>query len=201
MFRRKPAEPTTPVEWLIVGLGNPGAEYKGTRHNVGFDVVERLAARHRIKVDRGRQKAMVGVGAVDGVTCALAKPLTFMNLSGQSVAPLMRHFGLLPSRVLVIADDLDLPTGKLRLREKGGSGGHNGHKSVSGALGTQEYPRIRIGIGNPDDPTIEHVLSRFKPEERVDIDRSIDVVLDVIELVVTNRWEEALHRVAEDNKG
>jgi PTH1 family peptidyl-tRNA hydrolase len=188
------------VEWLIVGLGNPGAEYKGTRHNVCFDVIEHLASRHRIKVDRGRQRAMVGVGQVEGVPCALAKPLTFMNLSGQSVAPLMRHFNVKPARVLVIADDLDLPVGKIRLREKGGSGGHNGHKSLAQGLGTQDYPRIRVGIGNTEDPTIEHVLSRFTPEERVDIDRAIRIVSEVVEMVVSGQWEEALVKVASENK-
>lgn len=185
---------------MVVGLGNPGAEYKGTRHNVGFDVVELLASRHRIKVDRGRQRAMVGVGQIEGVPCVLAKPLTFMNLSGQSVAPLMRHFGLTPARVLVIADDLDLPVGKIRLREKGGSGGHNGHKSLSQALGTQDYPRIRVGIGNTDDATIDHVLSRFKPEERVDIDRALGIVAEVVEMVVSGQWEAALVKVASENK-
>lgn len=192
MFRRKPPEPTLPVEWMIVGLGNPGPEYRGTRHNVGFDVIDALASRHRIRVDRGKQRSLVGTGTIDGVSCALVKPLTFMNLSGQAVAPLARQMGVPPARILVVADDLDLAVARIRLREKGGSGGHNGHKSLIHSLGTQDYPRIRIGIGNPDEPTVDHVLSRFTPEERVDIDRAIQAAVGIVELVVSGSWQLAL---------
>ncbi len=199
MFRKKSAAPVLPPTWLIVGLGNPGPEYRSTRHNVGFDVVDRLADRNGIKVNTGRQRALVGTGTVNGEPCALAKPMTFMNVSGESVAPLARHFGLKPNRILVIADDLDLPVGRIRLREKGGSGGHNGHKSLIGALGTEEYPRIRLGIGKGGDETIDHVLSKFHPEERVDIERAITAVAKVAELVVSGSWAEAMLEVERHN--
>src|SRR5690348_5380971 len=121
MFRRKPPSPPPQIEWMIVGLGNPGAEYRGTRHNVGFAVIELLADRHKIKLDRGRNRAIVGTGEIDGHAVALVKPTTYMNLSGQAVAPLAKGFNLKPDHILVIADDLDLPLGKLRLRAKGSS--------------------------------------------------------------------------------
>lgn len=201
MFRRKPPEPQTPPEWLIVGLGNPGPEYRGTRHNVGFEAIDRLAERHRIKVDRGRQRAMVGTGVIEGVSCAVAKPLTFMNLSGQSVAPLLRHFALKPERLIVVADDLDLPVGKVRMREKGGSGGHNGHKSLIQSLGTQDYPRIRIGIGNAEDETVEHVLSRFHSDERADVSQAIEATAEAIESVIRGEWGQAMEAIARFNDG
>lgn len=174
MFRRKPKEPLPPPEWLIVGLGNPGPEYAHTRHNVGFDVVERLAARHRVKMETRKHRAVYGVGTVAGTAMALAKPLTYMNLSGQAVAPLLREFGLGPDRLLVVADELDFPVGRVQLRPKGGPAGHNGHRSLIGALGTEEYARVRIGIDKGEGATVDHVLNRFSPDER----RLIDEVFE-----------------------
>ncbi len=193
MFRRKPPEPTLPLEWIIVGLGNPGPQYKGTRHNVGFEVVERLADRHRIKLDKGRSKAITGQGQVEGVGALLMKPLTYMNLSGQSVGPLARQLGIGPQRILVIADDLDMVTGKVRLREKGSSGGHNGHKSLIQSLGTEEYPRIKIGIGNTKGETIDHVLSRFTPDERSSINDAIELAVRCIEALLRDGWSAGIH--------
>src|SRR5579885_3569272 len=111
MFRRKQLTPQT-IEWMVVGLGNPGGEYRGTRHNVGFAVVEALAEKHKIKLNRGRSRAVLGTGEIEGHAVALVKPMTFMNLSGQAVGPLARQFNLKPSHILVVADDLDLPVGK-----------------------------------------------------------------------------------------
>lgn len=166
---------------MVLGLGNPGPQYRHTRHNVGFDLIDRLAAKHKIRVDRSMQKALTGVGRIGMHTVALVKPLTYMNLSGQSAAPLMRHWGLKPEQIIVISDDLDLPVGKTRLRLKGSPGGHNGHKSLVQSLGTQEYPRLKIGIGNTDDPTIDHVLGRFHPDDRALIESALDRGVQVIE--------------------
>ena len=185
---------------MIVGLGNPGAEYRGTRHNVGFAVIEQLADRHRIKLDRGRNRALVGSGAIDGHAVALVKPTTYMNLSGQAVAPLAKHFNVKPDHILVIADDLDLPIGKLRLRAKGSSGGHNGHKSVSASLQTTEYPRIKIGIGKAEGETIDHVLSTFDRDERECADQAVRTSVEVAEAVCRGSWEEALKIVEQYNK-
>lgn len=174
MFRKKPPTPSLPPEWLVVGLGNPGPEYRGTRHNVGFDLIDRLADRGRIKLDRSKHQARFGVGTLFDTAVVLAKPLTFMNLSGRAVAPLMREYGLKPDRVLVLADDTDLAVGRIRLRAEGSAGGHNGHKSLIASLGTQAYPRLKIGIGRTSkEETIDHVLGPFKPDERVDIDAAL----------------------------
>ena len=200
MFRRKAPSPPPTIEWLVVGLGNPGAEYRGTRHNVGFAVVELLADRHRIKLDRGRNRAIVGTGEIEGHNVALVKPTTYMNLSGQAVGPLARGFNLKPQHVLVIADDLDLPLGKLRLRSKGSSGGHNGHKSVAQYLQTTEYPRIKVGIGGGEGQTIDHVLSTFRREERECAEQAVRTSTDIAELVVSNRWEDALKMLEAYNK-
>ena len=184
MFRKKPPAPTLPPEWLVVGLGNPGPEYKGTRHNVGFELIDRLAERHRIKLDHSKHQARYGVGTLFETPVVLVKPLTFMNLSGRAVAPLMRDFALRPERVLVVADDTDLAPGRLRLRAEGSAGGHNGHKSLIATLGTQAYPRLKIGIGRTaKDETIDHVLGPFHPDERPDIDvalRRCETVLETL---------------------
>ena len=143
-FRHQPqVEPA----WLIVGLGNPGPEYRGTRHNLGFELIDRLAELHKIKLDKSKHRARFGLGAIDGHPVALVKPMTYVNLSGQAVAPLMRDFRLKPERVLVVADETDLHLGRIRLKPKGSAGGHNGHKSLIASLQTTEYPRLRIGIG------------------------------------------------------
>lgn len=202
MFRRKPIVPSVPPSWLIVGLGNPGPEYAGTRHNVGFEVVDMLAQRFRIKLDTRRHKAVYGVGLIAGESVVLAKPLTFMNLSGVAVAPLAREFQLAPERVLVVADDLDLDIGRTRMKPKGGAGGHNGHKSLIASLGTGDYPRIRIGIGKgkPGD-TIDHVLSRFAPGERELIEDAKERAADGIETMVREGLERALTAINTRQQG
>jgi peptidyl-tRNA hydrolase, PTH1 family len=194
MFRRKPQEPLSPPEFLVVGLGNPGPQYRHTRHNVGFDVVDALGAKHGIKVIQNRSRALTGVGKIGDKVALLVKPLTYMNLSGQSVAPLAKAHGIPPERVLVVADDLDLDVGRVRLKPKGSSGGHNGHKSIIHSLGSQEYPRIKIGIGKEGE-TIDHVLSRFSPEERVDIDRAVAKSVEGIEAFLSQGLDAALNRV------
>jgi PTH1 family peptidyl-tRNA hydrolase len=191
MFRR----PRTAVRHLIVGLGNPGPEYAGTRHNVGFMVVELLSQRHRIPIKTAQHGARVGVGVIGDEHVALVKPLTFMNLSGRAVAPLMNRHGLAPGDLLVIYDDADLPVGKIRLRARGSAGGHGGLKSIIGALGSSEFPRVRIGIGRSSGgDMIEHVLTRFGPQEREPIGRAIERAADAVEYMLAHGTEAAMNR-------
>ena len=179
-FRRKPAAPSLHPTRLVVGLGNPGAEYKGTRHNIGFEVVEAVARAAKAALKTMRHRAQFGFALLGDTPVALVKPLTYMNLSGDAVRELARHYGIAPVSVLVISDDLDLPVGKVRMRLEGSSGGHNGHKSLVQALATNVYPRIRVGIGKSENPTIDHVLTRFRPDERKDIDEAIEVCISAI---------------------
>lgn len=158
---------------------------------MGFEVVEELAKRHRLPLNRSKHSGLVASGAIGGVPVLLLKPLTYMNLSGRSVAAHAREHELPPARVLVVADDLDLPTGKVRMRPKGSAGGHNGHKSIIEKLGTTEYPRLRIGIGS-EGPAIEHVLSRFEPEERPLIQAAVVRAADAIEVLLRDGLEPAI---------
>jgi peptidyl-tRNA hydrolase, PTH1 family len=149
--------------FLIVGLGNPGREYKETRHNVGFMVVDRLCQKWGVKPSRLQSKALVAQTLVEEEKIILAKPQTFMNLSGEAVGPLMRYYKLELSQLIVIHDDLDLPLGTLRLRPGGGSGGQKGLNSIIQKLGTQDFPRMRIGIGRPPGrmDAADYVLQSF----------------------------------------
>lgn len=202
MFRRKvdPSQ-SVPVDWMVVGLGNPGPEYKSTRHNIGFDAVERFAESQGLALKSGRSKSLTGRGLVGSVCVLLVKPLTYMNLSGQAVAPLARSEGVPPERIVVISDDLDLPLGRIRLRDSGGAGGHNGHKSIQSSLGTQSYPRLRIGIGRSDDETVDHVLSKFHPDERGTAVDACKVAAEILAEVVQGNWNQALELQDRWNKG
>jgi len=194
MFR-KLSKPTEPPQWLIVGLGNPGAEYNNTRHNVGFEVIDRLAEGNRIKLDRSKHMARFGVGRVGETTVVLVKPLTYMNLSGRAVAPLAREYGLKPDRVLVIADDLALRLGRLRLKPGGGAGGHNGHKSLIHSLGTEEYPRLKVGIGSAQGQTIDFVLGKFERDEIDTIRLAIQNAADGVQTVVQYGIEAGMNQI------
>jgi PTH1 family peptidyl-tRNA hydrolase len=198
MFRRKPPSPTTTPEWIVVGLGNPGPEFRGTRHNLGFEVIDTLAQAFRIKLDRSKHHARYGVGELGGRVVVLVKPMTFVNLSGSAVAPFMRSYGIKPDHVLVIADDLDMDLGRVRLKPKGSAGGHNGHKSIIAALGTTDYPRLKIGIGSVDrSETIGHVLGGFNRQERDVIDLALRRAFDGVVRVVEQGLEAGMNLVNE----
>ncbi|MEG0864767.1 MAG: aminoacyl-tRNA hydrolase [Clostridia bacterium] len=153
---------------LIVGLGNPGAQYAHTRHNVGFDVLEALSAKLGIPIVRKRDNALVGEGTINGQRVALALPQTFMNLSGQAVSRLMHWYKVEPQNLLVIYDDIDLPQSTVRVRKNGSAGTHNGMRSIVQELGYDSFPRIRVGVGDrkPGYDLADWVLSRYLPEER-----------------------------------
>jgi PTH1 family peptidyl-tRNA hydrolase len=183
--------------WVIVGLGNPGEEYARTRHNLGFQVVNELARRHRLAFDDKRAKARVAAGQIAGQRVALAKPFTYMNLIGQSVVGLCQWYKVDPQReLLVIYDDLDLPFGVLRLRERGSPGTHNGMKSVIGQLGSQLFPRIRVGIGQgpPGRDAASYVLGRFTREEEAALPEIHARVADAVEVIVREGFTVAMNR-------
>lgn len=161
---------------LIVGLGNPGGKYEHTRHNVGFDAIDECAKIMDIDLNESKFKGVYGKGNYKGETVFLLKPLTFMNLSGESVRPLMDYFKINIEDVVVIYDDLDLPVGKIRLRQKGGHGGHNGMRSLISHLGTDKFNRIRIGIDRPEpgESVANYVLNTFRSEERPPILEAIE---------------------------
>ncbi|MDR7415990.1 MAG: aminoacyl-tRNA hydrolase [Armatimonadota bacterium] len=180
--------------WLVVGLGNPGRRYRGTRHNVGWEVVDRLCARWGIGVSQQEEEALVGKGEIGGLAVLLAKPLTYMNRSGEAVRGLVDRYGVRPQEVLVIYDDVDLPVGAIRIRPRGSSGGHHGMASVLEALGTSEIPRVRVGIGRPSGDAAEYVLSRFSPEERPLIREAVERAADAVETILREGLEAAMNR-------
>ena len=170
---------------LIVGLGNPGQEYSATRHNLGFLCLDRLATKHRLRFTGKRGKSVLARGAISGHDVALAKPQTYMNLSGESVRDLLRIYKMPTSALLVVYDDVDLPTGTVRIRERGGPGTHNGMRSLVDELGTTEFPRLRIGVGMPTngEKLADYVLGLPPPEERVVLDEALDRGVEAIETV------------------
>jgi peptidyl-tRNA hydrolase, PTH1 family len=161
---------------LIVGLGNPGKQYDQTRHNIGFTVIDELAKRFHIALDQAKFKGLYGSTIINGEKIFLLKPLTYMNLSGESIGPFMDYFQIDLDDLLVIYDDLDLPVGKIRLRQKGSAGGHNGIKSAIAHLGTQQFNRIRVGINRPSNgmAITDYVLGRFLNDEQEMIRKAVE---------------------------
>lgn len=180
---------------LIVGLGNPGREYVGTRHNVGFEVIEMLAKRHAFGVSKQAFRGAVYDGRFGDERVLLLRPLTYMNLSGDSVAEACRFHKIEPSDVIIISDDVALPRGRLRLRMKGSAGGHNGLANIIARLGTNEIARVRIGVGAGRQADLrDHVLGRFKGEEIPIIEDACILGADAIEYAVANGFEAAMNR-------
>ncbi|MCM1157369.1 MAG: aminoacyl-tRNA hydrolase [Clostridium sp.] len=180
---------------LIVGLGNPTPKYEKTRHNVGFEVIDKLASQYNISVDTAKYKGLYGKGRIEGKSVVLLKPMTFMNLSGESVVAAANYFKILPEDILVIYDDINLDVGRLRIREKGSAGGHNGIKNIIARLGTEEFPRIRVGVGMkpPRMDLADYVLSRFSPEEREQIEQGYERACKAAELMICDEAAKAMN--------
>ncbi|GER81890.1 hypothetical protein KTAU_05280 [Thermogemmatispora aurantia] len=186
---------------LIVGLGNPGPQYAPTRHNVGFRVVEKLAQKLGWRWSEERNRALLASGSFGGEKVVLVKPLTYMNLSGEAVGALARWYRLSPQDILVVCDDLDLPVGRLRLRARGSTGGHNGLESIVHHLHSDQFPRLRVGIGRPTHPrmsVIDYVLGVPPAAERSQLERAEDEAVAAIELVLTRGLETAMSMVNSD---
>jgi PTH1 family peptidyl-tRNA hydrolase len=185
---------------LIVGLGNPGQEYAGNRHNIGFLCLNQIARSNHIEFDKKQSKARVGRGSIAGQQVVLAKPQTYMNLSGESVVPLMQRYLIKKDDLIVIHDDLDLPLGKIRIRKDSSAGGHNGIKSIIGCLGTQDFIRIRVGISRPQsagdklETVKEYVLGDFSESDKPIIAGTIRRVEEAVESLISNGLSASMNK-------
>jgi PTH1 family peptidyl-tRNA hydrolase len=181
---------------IVVGLGNPGRRYHGTRHNIGFAVADEVARRHRAEFESGRGETLTARCGRGPDAVLVVKPLTMMNLSGEAVAAVAGFYKVDPSAILVAADDVNLPLGRLRLRARGSAGGHNGFKSIIGCLGTEEFPRLRVGVGrgDPRRDLADHVLARFDDDERGEVEQAVARAADAVETFLAEGIEAAMNR-------
>ena len=190
-FSKRPG----PVQWLVVGLGNPGPKYEWTRHNIGFLVIDELAERANIPVQRLKYKALTNTTVVGGQSVLLMKPVTYMNLSGEAVGQAARFYHIPPERVLVISDDVALPQGKLRVRRSGSAGGHNGLKNIISHLGTDGFPRIKVGVGekpHPDSDMADWVLSKPTGADRKQMEEAIARAADCVACLLEQGVDQAM---------
>ena len=184
------------VEYIVTGLGNPGKKYEGTRHNTGFAALDHLAQQWGTQVTRAKFDALTGSACVDGTKVLLLKPQTFMNLSGQAVQEAAAFYKLPMEKVLVFVDDISLEPGHVRIRRKGTDGGHNGLKNIIYLTGSDQFPRVKIGVGakpHPDYDLAKWVLSRFSAEERKALDSVLEQAADIAKLIVSGRMDEAMN--------
>jgi PTH1 family peptidyl-tRNA hydrolase len=182
--------------FLIVGLGNPDRRYEKTRHNVGFDAVDALAGRYGISIKDKKHKALCGTGVIEGTKVLIAKPQTYMNLSGESVADIINFYKIDPEEeMLVIFDDISLAPGNIRVRKKGSAGGHNGIKSIISCIGTQNFMRIKVGVGEKPAgwDLADHVLSRFPDDDRVEVEKAIKDAGEAAVLMMQGETDKAMN--------
>ncbi len=183
--------------WLIVGLGNPGKEYAHTRHNAGFRAIDLLADKLGCKIDRLKFQGLYGKTVYGGKKLYLLKPHTYMNLSGRSVLQLSSYFSIPPQRIIVLFDDISLPPGRLRIRSDGSAGGHNGIKSIIAELGSQDFPRVKIGVGgkaSPEQDLADHVLSGFTAAENKDLESALERAAQAAIVIMEKGVPEAANR-------
>lgn len=186
----------TPADLLVVGLGNPGDDYRGSRHNLGAEVVELLAERHGGRLRKRKERALVDEVAIDGTRVALAVPLTYVNESGHAVGALVRRFGVTPDELVVVHDELDLPVAEMRVKSGGGLAGHNGLRSIAEHLHTQHFQRVRLGVGKPvsKERGADHVLNRFGKRERSEVDATVEQAADAVEAIARDGVDAAMNR-------
>lgn len=192
-FSKRPG----PVEWLVVGLGNPGPKYDWTRHNMGFLVIDELAEREKVPVQKLKHKALTNTVVIGDRSVLLMKPTTYMNLSGESVGQAARFYKIPPERILVISDDVALPQGKLRIRRSGSAGGHNGLKNIIAHLGSEGFPRIKVGVGgkpHPDSDMADWVLGKFTGQDKKTIEEAIQRAADAVEVLLKAGVDQAMSK-------
>ena len=192
-FSKRPG----PVEWLVVGLGNPGPKYDWTRHNMGFLVIDELAEREKIPVQKLKFKALTNTVVIGDRSVLLMKPTTYMNLSGGAVGEAARFYKIPPERILVISDDVALPQGKLRIRRSGSAGGHNGLKDIIAHLGGDGFPRIKVGVGgkpHPDSDMADWVLGKFTGQDKKVMEEAIQRAADAVETLLKSGVDQAMSR-------
>lgn len=185
---------------IVMGLGNPGSRYERTRHNVGFDAIDRLAHTYKIPVRQVIGRSWVGAGRIDSEEIVLAKPKTYMNRSGDAAVSLLEYYGQGPSQLIVIHDDLDLDLGRVRIKRRGGHGGHRGLESILEALGTNEFIRIKIGIARPRGEATDYVLESFSRSEHKVIAEILDDIIEIVRLLVEGRVDRAMNQFHHGNK-
>lgn len=181
--------------FLIVGLGNPGKEYDNTRHNIGFEVVDYIAHKYNIELNRVKFKGIYGEGFIANKKVILLKPTTYMNLSGDSIREVMNFYKLAEDEVIVLYDDISLEIGRLRIREKGSAGGHNGIKSIITNLSTDIFPRIKIGVGQPKGDLVSHVLGKFNKGEQEILKESMEASALAVEIILKEDTKEAMNKL------
>ncbi len=180
--------------YLIAGLGNPGREYEKTRHNVGFTALDYLAYDANINVSKIKFKGIYGDGMIAGEKCILLKPQTFMNLSGESVREAAEYFKIEPNKIIILYDDVDIEPGKIRIRPKGSAGGHNGMKSIIYQLQSDEFTRVRFGVGKAEHGMVNHVLGKFSEEDGVKVSDAIRNLPEIITRIIRNGVNDAMNK-------
>ena len=184
-------------EWILVGLGNPGPKYTNTRHNAGFVCIDLLADKHHIRVDKGKFNALVGDGEINGHRCLLVKPQTYMNRSGLAVKACADFYHIDPDHLLVLMDDISFSPGSLRIRKDGSAGGHNGMKSIIEHLASQQFPRIKLGVGQKPESwdLADWVLSNFNAEEKASLKEAAENAVLAVEMIVNGQIEQAMSKL------
>ena len=190
---------TPGVGWIVVFLGNPGAQYEKSRHNIGFMTAEEIEKRTKTKIQRAKFNALTALTELGGQKVLLMKPQTFMNLSGNAVAPACAFYKVPPEHVIVVCDDISLPVGKLRIRQKGSAGGHNGLKSIISALGTEEFPRFKIGVGAPnreenENAVVDWVLGSLSKKDAELVSSAISKAADGLEVYISEGGDKAMSK-------
>lgn len=180
--------------FLIVGLGNPGIQYENTRHNIGFNVIDNISKEYNIQINREKFKGVYGEGFIANEKVILLKPTTYMNLSGESIREVVDFYKLTNEQIIVVYDDISLDVGRLRLREKGSAGGHNGIKSIIANLGTDIFPRIKVGVGQPNVDLVKYVLGKFTKEEMDILKYSIDASTKAVEEIIKSDVKQAMNK-------